>query len=162
MKIQVTTDTRTNYNATVEKSVPLAPHFKLSELANLKGKSNLPQWVDSPESRKFIFCLEEFRTWYNKPITVYSGYRQPAFNRQVGGDPNSAHLIGCAIDWHIKQTDSQREAVALMWRTVLEKNGIIGAINYYTGGYHLEAFSDICYGNKTFKIRDYRGTKKDW
>lgn len=162
MKVKVITESRTSYNVTAEKNVLLSPHFKLYELANNKGKTNLPQWEDSPESRKFVYCLELFRLWYKKPIVIESGYRQEAYNKKVGGDSRSAHLIGCAADWHVKHTESERGAVALMWKYILESECIIGAINYYTNGYHLEAFSDKCYGSTSFQIRDYRGTKKDW
>ena len=162
MKVRVITESGTSYNVTAEKNVPLSPHFKLYELANNKGKANLPQWEDSPESRKFVYCLEQFRLWYKKPMVIESGYRQPDYNKKVGGDSRSAHLIGCAADWHVKHTEPERNSIALMWRSILESNGIIGAINFYTHGYHLEAFSDKIYGTRTFQIRDYRGTKKDW
>lgn len=162
MKILVTTDTNTTYTATVEKNVKLGPHFVLSELANNKGDSMLPQWVDTPETRLFLVMLEEFRTWYDLPMVISSGYRQPVFNRSVGGDSRSAHLIGTAVDWHVKHTDRQRENVRNKWYKICVDHEVIGAVNYYTNGYHLEAFSDRCYGNKGFMVRDYRGTKKDW
>lgn len=162
MKVHVITDTRTEYNVTVEKNVYLAPHFKLVEMANNKGKSSLPQWVDSPESRTFMVILERFRMLYGKPIVVYSGYRQEDYNKKVGGDPKSAHKIGCAIDWHNNKFAAEKEIITSFWKSVLYEAGVVGAINWYTGGCHLEAFSDKCYGNTEFVIRDYRGTKKDW
>jgi uncharacterized protein YcbK (DUF882 family) len=162
MKIKVITDTKTTYTSEAAKDVFLAPNFRLSELANNSGDKTIPQWIDSPESRLFVVMLQEMRTWMEQPMVIYSCYRQPAFNAKVGGDSRSAHLHACAADWHIKHNDVQREHVSVKWRRICEAHGVIGAINYYTGGYHLEAFSDKCYGNKGFVIRDYRGTKKDW
>ena len=162
MKIRVTTDAGTTYMATVDKYVKLAPHFRLVELANNLGDSSIQQWVDTPESRLFVVMLEEFRVWYDLPMVITSCYRQPEWNRKVGGDHRSAHLRGAAADWHIKHTDEQRENVRKKWSSICSKYGVIGAINYYTTGYHLEAFSDRCYGNKTFVVRDYRGTARDW
>lgn len=162
MKVKVITDCGTTYTATVEKNVRLGPHFALYELANNRGRADLPQWIDSPESRLFLVMLEEFRVWFDLPMTISSCYRQPDFNRSVGGDPRSAHLMATAADWHVKHTDRQRTNVTNRWSKILKDHGVIGAINYYSNGYHLEAFSDQCYGNKAFKVRDYRHTAKDW
>lgn len=162
MRVKVITDSRTTYTSEVAKTVFLAPNFKLEELANNKGDDSLPKWIDSPESRIFVVMLQELRTWYGKAIVIDSCYRQPAYNAKVGGDSRSAHLMACAADWHVKHTNAMRTNVANRWRQICQAHGIIGAINYYTNGYHLEAYSDQCYGNKGFQIRDYRGTKKDW
>lgn len=162
MKIKVITDTRTEYFATVEKNVQLSPNFKLAELANNLGDPSLPQWIDSPESRIFVQMLQELRAWMEKPMVISSCYRQVAYNIKVGGDRRSAHLHACAADWHIKHTEVQRDHVRDKWKKICEAHNVIGAINYYSGGYHLEAFSNKWYGNKSFVVRDYRGSRKDW
>lgn len=162
MLVKVITDSRTTYTCEVAKTVYLAPNFRLAELANNLGDKTKPQWEDSPESRVFVVMLQELRTWMELPMVISSCYRQVAYNVKVGGDRRSAHLHACAADWHIKHNDVQREHVSVKWRRICEAHGVIGAINYYSGGYHLEAYSDKWYGNKGFVIRDYRGTKRDW
>ena len=162
MKIKVTTDSGTSYMATVDRNARLSPHFKLAELANNMGDSSIQQWVDTPESRLFVVMLEELRVWFDLPMVITSCYRQPAWNAHVGGNRRSAHLYATAADWHIKHTDRQRENVRRKWCDICAKHGVIGAINYYTTGYHLEAFSDRYYGSKSFAVRDYRGTARDW
>lgn len=162
MLVKVITDSRTTYTCEVAKTVYLAPNFRLAELANNLGDKTKPQWEDSPESRVFVVMLQELRTWMEKPMVISSCYRQPAWNARVGGDKRSAHLHACAADWHIAHTQTQRDHVSAKWRQICESHGVIGAINYYTGGYHLEAYSDRWYGSKGFAIRDYRGTKRDW
>lgn len=162
MLVKVITDSRTTYTCEVAKTVYLAPNFRLAELANNLGDKTKPQWEDSPESRVFVVMLQELRTWMEKPMVISSCYRQVAYNARVGGDRRSAHLHACAADWHIAHTQTQRDHVSAKWRQICESHGVIGAINYYTGGYHLEAYSDRWYGSKGFAIRDYRGTKKDW
>ena len=162
MRIKVETYCGTEYLATVDKTAKLTPHFQLYEMANNKGKTSLPMYIDSPESRLFMVMLEEFRVWYGSPITVNSGYRQPAYNQAIGGDPNSAHKIACACDFTAKHTEEMRDRVIEKWRQILKAHCVVGAINLYTTGYHLEAYSDVCYGAKSFSIRDYRGTAKDW
>ena len=162
MLVKVITDSRTTYTCEVAKTVYLAPNFRLAELANNLGDKTKPQWEDSPESRVFVVMLQELRTWMEKPMVISSCYRQPAWNARVGGDRRSAHLHACAADWHIKHTQTQRDHVSTKWRQICEAHGVIGAINFYSGGYHLEAYSDRWYGNKGFAIRDYRGTMRDW
>lgn len=162
MLVKVITDSRTTYTCEVAKTVYLAPNFRLAELANNLGDKTKPQWEDSPESRVFVVMLQELRTWMEKPMVISSCYRQPAWNARVGGDKRSAHLHACAADWHIAHTQTQRDHVSAKWRQICESHGVIGAINYYSGGYHLEAYSDRWYGSKGFAIRDYRGTKRDW
>lgn len=42
--------------------------------------------------------LDPVRELWGRPITVNSGYRCPALNRAVGGEPASQHLTGEAVD----------------------------------------------------------------
>lgn len=43
-------------------------------------------------------ALQKMRDRVGRPMTIVSGYRCPAFNRQVGGIPQSEHLLGNAAD----------------------------------------------------------------
>ena len=43
--------------------------------------------------------LQVIRDYYNKPITITSGYRTPAHNQAVGGARHSQHLQGTAADF---------------------------------------------------------------
>ena len=76
----------------------ITPHFKLSEFANNEdgGKMLLNQDV-----LQFIQMLEVFRIWYNRPMSVTSGYRTKVFNEKVGGDVNSYHLKALAVDFRL-------------------------------------------------------------
>lgn len=137
-------------------SFHLTPHFTLGELANNSGDSTQPQYIFSKYSAKFNEVLEYFRVVkYKKPINVNSCYRQPAYNKAIGGDSKSAHLMACALDFSVNGK-TQGDMIARLWKESCEYFGIIGAINLYDTYVHLEAFSDICYGNKIFKIRDKR------
>lgn len=134
----------------------LTPHFMLKELANNSGDNSLPKYVISKYSLKFNEVLEYFRVVeYKKAITVNSAFRQEAYNAKVNGDKHSAHLIACAIDFN-EDGKKNGDIIAQMWKRSCEHYGIVGAINIYNGYIHLECFSDVCYGNKNFKIRDKR------
>ena len=146
-----------------DKESYVRKHFQVKELANLSGDKSLPMLSYTDYSNEFYDMLEEFRCWFNKPMKISSNYRQVAFNSKVGGDKRSAHLYGCAVDWVIEgHTKEQRQNVTAKWEAICKAHNVIGAINYYSKGYHLEAFSDQWYGNKVFKIRDYIGTSNDW
>ena len=155
MKVKILTEgyyTIANWDT----SFHLTPHFTLGELANNSGDSNQPQYIFSKYSARFNEALEYFRVIkYKKPISVNSCYRQPDYNKAIGGDSRSAHLMACAMDFN-ENGKTQGENLAKMWRETCEKFGLIGAINIYDKYIHIEAFSDVCYGNKGFVIRDKR------
>ena len=46
----------------------------------------------------FLQLLDQARDRFDKPITINSGYRTPAYNESVGGTENSSHLKGLAAD----------------------------------------------------------------
>ena len=46
--------------------------------------------------------LNHLRMVINRPIYINSGYRCPEENKRVGGVPGSYHLLGMAVDIHVK------------------------------------------------------------
>lgn len=71
----------------------LSKNFRLSEFR--PGKHSYEYIRLSPA---LIQALEEIRARAGRPITVTSGYRPPAYNREVGGVSNSCHIDGLAAD----------------------------------------------------------------
>lgn len=141
----------------------IRPHFALKELANNKGDATKPQFIIDEKVDLFLDMIEEFRKWFNKPMNISSMFRQESFNASVGGDKNSAHLHGCALDWWMPgHTSEQRRNVTAKWEQLCKKYKVVGSLNYYSSGYHLEIYSDLWYGQEQFQIRDYRGKKGDW
>lgn len=53
----------------------------------------------------FMAKLQALREAFGAPITVTSGYRCPAHNRQVGGAKGSQHVKGNASDLYAKDMD---------------------------------------------------------
>ncbi|MBQ0165350.1 MAG: hypothetical protein KBS75_09180 [Bacteroidales bacterium] len=153
------------YDFRMNGNAKLAPHFKLYELANTKGKTTIPQFVFNEKVWNFLECVEEFRVWYNKSINPTSCYRQVQFNKNCGGDSLSLHLIGLAMDWKCvaaDRTDSRRKEIENQWKVITMKHGIIGGCNWYTGGFHFSAYENERFGYTNFVHRDYRGTSSDW
>lgn len=70
-----------------------------SETALNCSIENLPSWEDVENLRELAMdVLDPLRVAWGQPIAVTSGFRSPALNAKVGGVPNSAHMVGCAVD----------------------------------------------------------------
>ena len=66
-------------------------HFSYREFAS-KGNG----WIKV--HRALVKGLESYRAEIGQPVPVTSGYRDPAYNKKIGGAPLSQHLFGCACD----------------------------------------------------------------
>lgn len=70
----------------------LSPHFSRAEFDCHDGQRAHPD----PE---LVQRLERLRSICgDRPMRIVSGYRDPAYNRQIGGAPNSQHLYNRAAD----------------------------------------------------------------
>ena len=76
----------------------LTPHFSLHEFRCKDGSEH-------PINSKLLCMLEAIRCHFDKPVTITSGYRSPAYNRQIGGASNSQHLYGNAADFKVVGAD---------------------------------------------------------
>lgn len=66
-------------------------HFHPSEVAS---RDNDRIWV----SKAMITALDRVRDDVGRPLRILSGYRDPAWNRRVGGARRSRHIHGDAVD----------------------------------------------------------------
>lgn len=80
--------------------IKLSPHFLLGEFLNLaKHPDNIPSMQHVVNlTYGCHMLLEPARTVAGCPIIVNSGYRNAAYNAQVGGVSRSQHLQACAAD----------------------------------------------------------------
>lgn len=46
-------------------------------------------------------ALDELREYFQAPIVVHSWLRPPAYNKLIGGAPQSKHRVGLATDFHV-------------------------------------------------------------
>jgi len=79
----------------------LTPNFKLSELCHTEEDlDNTPPPAMIPVLEELAEFLEKVRTRAlgGNPVSINSGYRSPAVNEAVGGEPTSAHALGRAAD----------------------------------------------------------------
>lgn len=74
----------------------ISPNFKVREFACKDGSDVI--LIDDALPR----ILQKIREYYNKPVTIVSGYRTPAYNKKVGGVTHSQHMKGTAADIIVK------------------------------------------------------------
>ncbi len=55
-----------------------------------------------------VASIEELRNHCGFPIVISSGYRCPKHNKEVGGAPESKHLLGQAVDINIGGLNSSQ------------------------------------------------------
>lgn len=140
----------------------LLPNFILKELANPSSGETICFVADLKAQTKFLPMLQLTRDHFGA-IAPSSVYRTKTFNEKVGGDYRSAHLKCWAFDWpHRVASEIERAQIRDWWKALCREFSEIGAINYYSNGFHFEIGSDINYGYKEFVVRDYRGKKGDW
>lgn len=78
--------------------------------------------------QELLDALEVLRTVIGKPITINDAFRCAIHNAQVGGVPDSQHLLGIAADISVPgMTGAELEAAA---RQVPAINGIGRGANY--------------------------------
>ncbi len=85
----------------------LSEHFMLSEFTRSGTAERLG--IDNTPPEVVVGCLqslvknvlEPVRVFYNRPVSIISGYRSPALNKAVGGEPTSQHLFGQAADFEV-------------------------------------------------------------
>ncbi len=70
-------------------------------------------------SKAMVAALDRVREAVGHPITITSGYRDPAHNRRVGGAKYSRHVVGDAVDINLAGLSSQQR-YALMWHLLAE------------------------------------------
>lgn len=80
------------------KSVKLTRNFKSTEF-DCKGKGCCSK---TPLDIELIGYAQVIRNYFNKPVTINSGYRCQKHNKSVGGAKNSRHTQGMAADVVVK------------------------------------------------------------
>lgn len=104
----------------------IAPNFTPKELAS-NGDGSLVV------EKHALIALQKLRDAYGKPLTINSAYRDPAYNRAVGGSKNSKHVLGVAFD--ISVTD---QVMAGELQELAQKVGFT-AIGRYNTFIHVDA-----------------------
>lgn len=73
-------------------------HLTWEELACKDGTPYPTKFIVEGRAAQLSMMFEDIRSLYDKPITILSAYRTPAWNKHVGGARNSQHVEGRALD----------------------------------------------------------------
>ena len=89
--------------------------------------------------------LEIIRAHFNAPVHINSAYRSLEYNRSIGSNDSSQHVLGRAADITIKgvSPDDVADAIDFLIATGMLKEGGVGRYN-------------------TFTHYDIRGTRARW
>lgn len=74
----------------------LTTNFNLNEWKCKDGTPVPDEYI--PNVIEVAKNLQVLRDYLKTPIIINSGYRTPAYNKKVGGVPNSMHIFGKAAD----------------------------------------------------------------
>lgn len=111
------------------------------------------KWIES-RLRPLCEALEVLRAELGgKAITVGSGYRDPEYNRAIGGARSSQHMEGRAADITVKDVDAKTVHDTAL-RLYREGKLKIGGLGEYPGFCHLDV-------RPSKKLARWRGSRDD-
>jgi zinc D-Ala-D-Ala carboxypeptidase len=100
-----------------------SPHFRFGEFASHNPQNH---WIKVDHA--LVQGLEAYRARVGHPLTVVSGYRDPDWNRQQGGKPQSQHLFGNASD--LQPELSVRDVKAMQAFSGIGYQGATGLVRH--------------------------------
>ncbi len=113
----------------------MTKNFQLSEF-NCNDGTPVPEKL-VPNVQELANNLQVIRDTIGEGITILSGYRSPAWNKKVGGKPQSYHMKAMAADLSVKGMTPKK-----LHSTILKliKEGKIkdGGLGLYPGFVHYD------------------------
>lgn len=115
----------------------ITKNFNLDEF---KCKSGYGEMIINEKVIAHIQRLQKFRDWYNRPMSITSGYRTPIYNKQVGGVSDSQHIYGIAADIilpaeYLKYSSIRKKEfkqnVQIKWNELCKADGLQGGVGWY-------------------------------
>lgn len=103
----------------------LSSNFRVKEFASHDGADTV--LIDDD----LVYILQRIRDRFQRPVTISSGYRTPAYNGSIGGSSSSYHVKGRAADIQVKGVNP---ALVGMYAESLNVGGI-GLYAYIDGGF---------------------------
>lgn len=113
----------------------LTENFNLEEFACKDGSPVPPAYF--ADVRILAEALQVIRDAIKEPLHINSAYRTPSYNKKVGGEPNSQHLVAKAADLTCKgRTPLQLHG--LIQRLIKAKKIPEGGLGRYPGFTHYD------------------------
>jgi len=113
----------------------LTTNFHLSEFACKDGTS-VPDELKS-NVQALAEQLQILRDYLNEPIHINSGYRTQAYNKKIGGKPNSYHMKAMAADITVK-SKTPKQLASVVEKLIANGSLKIGGMGVYPGFVHVD------------------------
>lgn len=100
------------------------------------------------ETLGHIYRLQRFRAWFNRPMSINSGYRTSEYNAKVGGAKNSMHVQGIATDFALpnefytfskERQNEFLDNVKKKWFEICAADGLGGGVGFYKNFCHVDS-----------------------
>lgn len=116
------------YEYSLEKdgSKNLSEHFKIKEF-KCTGTDDIIL------NKDLVYYLEVIRHHFAKPIHITSAYRTVDRNKAVNGSKKSEHLFGNAVDFYIKDVDTN-----ILYQYCCSLIGNDGGVGKYPNHVHID------------------------
>ena len=79
----------------------ISEHFREEEF---KCKCGCGKYIHNTQ---LVVVLERVREYFDSPVLIHSSTRCKSHNAEVGGKPNSKHLLGLAADIAVKGVEPE-------------------------------------------------------
>ena len=112
------------YSKSANGNIKLSNNFLVKEFACKDGSDYI--LIDT----ELVKLLQNIRNHFNKPVTINSAYRNPTYNKKVGGVSNSQHTKGTAAD--IVVSGATPKEVAQYAEHLMPNSGGIGLYKTFT------------------------------
>lgn len=135
----------------------ITPHFNISEFrCPAKGEVLI-----NSEVLNHIQRLEKFRVWYDRPMSINSGYRTKEYNDKLdGASPNSQHINGIACDIALPNefysfTNERKlqflDHIKRKWYEICSIDNVGGGVGFYDTFFHLDSRKTQSFWNERSK-----------
>lgn len=112
------------YSKSANGNIKLSNNFLVKEFACKDGSDYI--LIDT----ELVKLLQNIRNHFNKPVTINSAYRNPTYNKKVGGVSNSQHTKGTAAD--IVVSGATPKEVAQYAEHLMPNSGGVGLYKTFT------------------------------
>ena len=113
----------------------LTKNFDITEFSCNDGTPVPSEYL--PNVKKLAEQLQILRDELNEPIHINSAYRLKEYNKKIGGEKNSQHLLAKAADITVK-SKTPKQLAALIEKMISEGKLKFGGMGIYPGFVHVD------------------------
>ena len=113
----------------------LTKNFDITEFSCNDGTPVPSEYL--PNVKKLAEQLQILRDELNEPIHINSAYRHKEYNKKIGGEKNSQHLLAKAADITVK-SKTPKQLSELIEKMISDGKLKFGGMGVYPGFVHVD------------------------